>query len=154
MGTIVVGLDGSEGSLEAMRFALEEARVRGARVRAVHAWQAPLFQAAPDPFLLEVPSMSADPNMLELVETGAGRLLDDAIDKATGGKDPGVEIERLVVDGAAAASLIETAEGADLLVVGTRGHGGFRGLLLGSVSQQCVHHAPCPIVIVPAPHNG
>jgi nucleotide-binding universal stress UspA family protein len=60
-----------------------------------------------------------------------------------------VEIERRVVEGRAAAVLIDESRGADLLVVGSRGHGGFAGLLLGSVSQQCAPHALCPLVIVP-----
>jgi len=59
-----------------------------------------------------------------------------------------VEIERRVVEGRPAAVLVDESQGADLLVVGSRGHGGFAGLLLGSVSQQCAHHAACPVVIV------
>ena len=64
--------------------------------------------------------------------------------------DPGgVDIERRVVVGAPGAVLVAESREADLLVVGSRGHGGFAGLLLGSVSQQCAHHAACPVVIVP-----
>jgi nucleotide-binding universal stress UspA family protein len=59
-----------------------------------------------------------------------------------------VEVERRVVEGRPAAVLVDESQGADLLVVGSRGHGGFTGLLLGSVSQQCAHHAACPVVIV------
>jgi nucleotide-binding universal stress UspA family protein len=66
------------------------------------------------------------------------------------GPDPEVEVETVAVHGSAAHSLVEAAANADLLVVGSRGHGGFAGLLLGSVSQQCAHHAPCPVVIVRA----
>jgi nucleotide-binding universal stress UspA family protein len=64
-----------------------------------------------------------------------------------------IRIERRVVEGAAAAVLVEESRGADLLVVGSRGHGGFAQLLLGSVSQQCAHHAECPVVIV-RPRSG
>lgn len=73
-----------------------------------------------------------------------------------GQETKGVEIERLVIQGAAAAILVSAVGPRDLLVVGSRGHGGFVGLLLGSVSQQCVQHAPCPVVVVhaPAPGNG
>ena len=59
-----------------------------------------------------------------------------------------------MVEGPAASMLVEASEGADLLVVGSRGHGGFHGLLLGSVSQQCAHHARCPVVIVPSPERA
>ena len=62
--------------------------------------------------------------------------------------DAGVELESSVVQGPASQALVEAADGADLLVVGSRGHGGFAGLLLGSVGQQVAHHAPCPVVIV------
>jgi len=68
-----------------------------------------------------------------------------------GGADPGVPVERSVVEGPAAQVLLRAAAGADLLVLGSRGRGGFAGLLLGSVSQQCAHHAPCPLVIVRRP---
>jgi nucleotide-binding universal stress UspA family protein len=62
----------------------------------------------------------------------------------------GVEVEPLAVEGQATTSLLEAAAGADLLIVGSRGRGGFKGLVLGSVSQQCSVHSPCPVVIVPA----
>lgn len=77
------------------------------------------------------------------------RALNEVEDEAEG-----VEIEQRVVQGSAGGALVEAARDADLLVVGSRGHGGFVGLLLGSVSQQCVHHAPCPAVVVRHPETS
>ena len=78
---------------------------------------------------------------------GAEAVLDDSLARAD---LDGTDHEARFEIGSAAVRLVEIARGADLLVVGSRGRGGFAGLLLGSVSQQCAHHAPCPIVIVPA----
>ena len=75
-------------------------------------------------------------------------MLDQAV-AAVLGDATDIEFEKIIAEGSAAQVLVEGAQGADLLVVGTRGHGGFAGLLLGSVCQQIAHHAPCPIVIVP-----
>jgi nucleotide-binding universal stress UspA family protein len=142
MAVIIAGVDRSAGAEEALRFAFEEAQLRGATLRAVHAWQfgyigAPSLEGA-------VPVLGAE---LEEHRSAAGAVLDEMIREAI--PDAGdVEIERRVVEGAAAAVLVEESRGADLLVVGSRGHGGFAQLLLGSVSQQCAHHAECPVVIV------
>jgi len=133
---IVVGVDGSEPSKAALRWAIEEARLRGAPVLAVHAW---LMQFGAGPGFV-VPAV--EPND---VQREAESMLDAAI--AEVGTE-GLDVDRVAVEGVAARVLIEAAEGADLLVVGSRGHGGFAGLLLGSVSQQCAHHAPCPVVVV------
>lgn len=143
-GTIVVGVDGSEASAAALRWALEEARRRGTTLRLVHAWHRPL-EAAP----MAAP-MWLDGEVFESLRTAAAELLDRMVAEA-GDAATGVELERIVVEAGAARALLAAADGADLLVVGSRGHGGFLGLLLGSVSQQCAHHAPCPVVIVPAP---
>jgi nucleotide-binding universal stress UspA family protein len=142
MGVIIVGVDHSAGAEEALRFAFEEAQLRQATLRAIHAWQFGYIGA---------PSLEGTVPVL-----GAGRhehrsaaeaALDATIREAI--PDAGeVEIERRVMEGAAAAVLVEESRGADLLVVGSRGHGGFAQLLLGSVSQQCAHHAECPVVIV------
>jgi nucleotide-binding universal stress UspA family protein len=140
MGTIVVGIDGSPGAREALRFALEEARLRGSSVTAVFAWSLPMAVDAPGGL---IPDLIADfqaeaAEELEAVMAEAGDLA-------------GVAVEQVVVEGAAAKRLIEAAKDAELLVVGSRGRGGFAGLMLGSVSQQCAHHAPCPVAIVPTP---
>ena len=139
MALIVVGIDGSEHSKKALRWALDEARLRGASLRVVYAWTMPVY------FGYGLTSAAVlDPQSLR---AAANENLDKALDDVAGGvKD--VSIERKAVEGLAAQVLVDEANDADLLVVGSRGHGGFTGLLLGSVSQQCAHHAPCPIVIV------
>jgi nucleotide-binding universal stress UspA family protein len=142
MSTIVVGVDGSPASTEALRWALDEARLRNASVRVVQAWSFPHLPAAPG----MVPPLVLDPDELRRqAEELAGRTVSEVA-----GPDPEVEVDTVAVHGSPAHSLVEAAANADLLVVGSRGHGGFAGLLLGSVSQQCAHHAPCPVVIVRA----
>ena len=140
MSVIVVGVDGSPESLAALRWAADEARLRGATLRAVHAWFMPMVFTSGPP-LLVLPETRD-----ELGKEGE-KVLAHALD-AVAADVEGLAVERSVVEGSAAHSLLRTAKGADLLVVGSRGHGGFHGLLLGSVSQQCAHHAPCPVVIV------
>lgn len=139
MKPIVVGVDGSEGAVAALRFAIEEARLRGCGVRAVAAWHIPA--AAVDSGLVPIPIDAGDYEQL------ATATLERTLERA--GDAGGVAITPVVRRGQAAEVLVEAARDADLLVVGSRGRGGFRGLLLGSVSQQCAHHARCPVVIVP-----
>lgn len=141
MSVIVAGVDGSEGSKEALRFALAEAALRGATVRAVHAWSQPVAFGGP--------YMPPQPYDGPELRDRARASLDAAVDEVAGEASP-VEVERVVEQGSPADVLVRAAEGADLLVVGSRGHGGFAGLLLGSVSQQCAQHAPCAVVIVRA----
>jgi nucleotide-binding universal stress UspA family protein len=139
MSTIVVGVDGSKGAIEALRFALDEARHHNSNVKVVNAWHVP-----PSAYGLGwVPPVDVD-SFRKL----AGESLDQSLAKA-GVDQSGVAVSTEVREGQAADVLCEAARGADLLVVGSRGLGGFRGLLLGSVSQQCAHHAPCPVVVVP-----
>jgi nucleotide-binding universal stress UspA family protein len=144
MSVIVVGVDHSAGSREALRFALEEARLRQAKLRVVHAWQfgyigAPGIEGS-------LPAIGSEVGEARSVaETALDATLQDV---AADTSD--VEIERRVDQGAPAAVLVAESRGADLLVVGSRGHGGFAQLVLGSVSQQCAHHAECPVVIVRA----
>jgi nucleotide-binding universal stress UspA family protein len=135
-GLVVVGVDGSPGSQHALDFALAEARLRGARVQAVMAWQMP---AMVDP---QVTLEDFDP------EGWSRAGLDKALAAAS---SRGVPIEGRLVQGHPAGILIAAAANADLLVVGSRGHGGFVGALLGSVSHRCVAHATCPVVVVPPP---
>lgn len=140
MERIVVGIDGSDASRRALDWAIAEARLRGAAVEAVHAWHLPYVGGAP------YAAMALDPGS---IEEGARRTLDEVVDAADeeGLAQP---VERLLVEGPAARGLLDVAKGATLVVVGSRGRGGFAGLLLGSVSQQVTHHAPCPVVIIPA----
>ena len=138
---IVVGVDGSESSRRALRFALDEARLRDSAVRVVGVWHVPVAayggaMVAPDPALVR----ELEPQMARVLE----RALEEAGDAAAG-----LEVETVVREGAPVGMLLDEAQDADLMVVGSRGLGGFRGLLLGSVSQQCAHHSPCPVVIVP-----
>jgi nucleotide-binding universal stress UspA family protein len=135
---IVVGVDGSEPSKAALRWALDEARLRNCAVRVVYAWFA-------HPVLVPgSPMVAAD---WEAVRRSADEFVSELV-AAEAGEDTGVEVDAVAAHGNAADVLVRHARGAQLLVVGSRGHGGFAGLLLGSVSQQCVHHAPCPVVIV------
>jgi nucleotide-binding universal stress UspA family protein len=150
---VVVGVDGSAGAKEALRWALAEGRLRKSPVRAVHAWTFgysggnvegyPYWGGPLDPYT----SLGVD---LSDLHRAAEDLLERSL--ADLGDETGdVEIERQVVQGAAAEVLVSAATPDDLLVVGSRGHGGFASLLLGSVSQQCVHHAACPVVVVHSP---
>lgn len=139
MHTIVVGLDGSEASLEALGFALEEARSHGSELKAVKAWNVPPLAYGP---VWSVPIHVGDYAKIAQAE------LDKSLELA-GAADSGVTVKPVLREGQPADILCAEAKGADLLVLGSRGLGGFRGLLLGSVSQQCANHAPCPVVIIP-----
>lgn len=159
MGTIVVGIDGSAGSDAALQWALAEARLRGSSLRVVHAYQPPLLPltdvglgAAGGAAAPAVRTEDVD-KLRRAAERQARSLIADALERADGGSTDGLEIERAAVEGPAAQVLIESARGAELLVVGSRGRGGFLGLLLGSVSHQCAHHPPCPVAILPRPEE-
>jgi len=147
---VVVGVDGSAGAKNALRWALAEARLRHWPVRAVHAWMFGYIGGSVEGYpywggsLGSYTSLGVD---LGDLHRAAGDLLERALADAKDEAE-GVEIDRHVVEGAAAEVLVREATPDDLLVVGSRGHGGFAGLMLGSVSQQCVHHAPCPVVVI------
>ena len=147
---VVVGVDGSAGARDALVWALAEARLRHWPVRAVHAWMFGYIGGSVEGYpywggsLGSYTSLGVD---LGDLHRAAQDLLERALADVKDEAD-GVEIDRQVVQGAAAEVLVRAATPGDLLVVGSRGHGGFAGLMLGSVSQQCVHHAPCPVVVV------
>jgi nucleotide-binding universal stress UspA family protein len=137
MERIVVGVDGSPAAHEALEWAIDEARRRDAVVEVVHAWH--------EPFITGYDYLG------ELEAGGFETEAEGIIDAAVAAVDTtGVTVEHKVIPGRPSQVLVEEAKGAALLVVGSRGRGGFSGLLLGSVSQQASHHAPCPIVIIPA----
>jgi nucleotide-binding universal stress UspA family protein len=135
-GRIVVGVDGSVPSKAALGWAIRQAKLSGAVVEAVIAWHHPASYGYP----VTVPD---DSDYSEL----AAKVVADAIAEVAGPAGP-VEIRSKVVEGNPAAGLLAASAGAELLVVGSRGHGGFVEALLGSVSQHCVHHAQCPVVII------
>jgi nucleotide-binding universal stress UspA family protein len=146
---IVVGTDGSPSAQRAVRWALGEARLRGAALHIVHAWMVPLVEALPEPWLLARPIGHTEEELEDQLGAGAREFLAATVAEAKAA-EPELDVIGELAEMRPAAALLAAARGADLLVVGSRGHGGFAGLLLGSVSSQCVHHAPCPVVVVPA----
>jgi nucleotide-binding universal stress UspA family protein len=133
---IVVGADGSEGSKHALRWAARQAGLTGAALEVITAWDYPAtFGWAPIP-----------PEDYDLPGY-AQKSLAAAIDEVFGSEAP-ASLRTRVVQGHAAEILVEASEGAELLVVGSRGYGGFADLLLGSVSTYCVHHAHGPVTVV------
>jgi nucleotide-binding universal stress UspA family protein len=140
----VVGVDGSAASIEALRWAVTEARAHGGAVRAVLVWELPYTGLAT--------SMAQGPYGLPdttIIEQEAALRLQSCIE-AVGDTSP-VEVHAEVLEGQPAAVLRELSHEADLVVVGSRGHGGFTALLLGSVSAQVVRHAHCSVVVIRPP---
>lgn len=132
---IVVGVDGSPSSKRALAWAVHQAELDGSVIDAVCAWQYPISYGW----------------VVTDEDTRIGALAAETLDKviAEVRRDSGrVSIRPHVVAQNPARALIDAAEGADLLVIGSRGHGGFTGALLGSVGQHCVHHAPCPVLVI------
>ena len=130
---IVVGVDGSEQSLAALHWAVDEARLRHGTVRLITAWHYP-----PVPSTVEDSGSNDSFHAAERVQADALKTVDAE----------GVDIKGVLVRESPATALLDAAKDADLLVVGSRGHGGFAGLLLGSTSSQVAHHAPCPVLVV------
>lgn len=137
---VVVGVDGSEHSGRALRWAIDEAKVHGWPLLLVHGIE--LGVAAASPYGSGV--------VLEQLQEAGQQVLDEALRVVN---DAGLQAETRMEVGSSAHALIEASRGAAMLVVGSRGHGGFAGLLLGSVSSACVHHAHCPVVILRPPNR-
>jgi nucleotide-binding universal stress UspA family protein len=134
-GRIVVGIDGSEASTDALRWGARQAELTGSPLEVIMTWEWPASLG----WSVPVPD-DYDP------ETDVRRTLDAAVDAALAGH-PGVSVERRVVNGHPAPVLVEASKGADLLVIGSRGHGEFVGMLLGSVSEFCTTNAHCPVLV-------
>ena len=138
---IVVGVDASEAAKDALRWAVEEARLRGAEVLAVHAWEPP--EAFPDL------SPGSRIDLVELVADAyerAVRFVTGVVEEVVGdGLTPGVSA--VAVEGPPGAALIDAAQEAQLLVVGSKGETGLADALLGSVTEECVRHAPSSVLI-------
>lgn len=137
--TIVVGVDGSPSSRVALTWAATEAADHGADLVVLNVWEH------------TVPPPDGSPSVSERSVPDSGeRTVDDLLQVITEelGQDPPTLVQPRLVQGNAAKVLIEESSGADLLVVGTRGHGGFRGLVLGSVSQHVAAYAKCPVTVV------
>jgi nucleotide-binding universal stress UspA family protein len=151
---IVVGVDGSPESKQALRWALTEARLRHSRVRAVWVWHLPM-KFVPTTSGIGPTSMyePVDPERNDELRRRAEQQLDAVVAEVKRETPEGADVRvgQEVVCGHSAEMLVEAAADADMLVVGSRGRGGFAGLLLGSVSQACAHHARCPVVIIRHP---
>lgn len=137
-GPIVVGVDASEPSKSALRWAFRQAEMTGAPLRVVMSWDLPATAY-----------WAVIPEGLNF-EADTRKVLDETVNEVLG-PDPGVDVTAVVTEGRPAAALIDESKGASLLVVGSRGHGAFAGMLLGSVSEHCVSHAHCPVVVVREP---
>jgi len=135
-GLIVVGVDGSQSSIDALRWAAGQAKLTGAALEVVAAWEYPTSFGWLPPWPTDYDA-----------EKEAYRALDEIV-RPVLADHPGLEIRQTVMEGHPAPVLVKAAEAADLLVVGSRGHGAFAGMLLGSVSEHCASHAACPVVVV------
>ncbi len=143
MSAIAVGVDGSDRSIAALNWAAKEAAVHGYTLRIVTAWSIPITALSPGGLPAPYP--------VDELENDGRAAQEFVIAKAD--IPAGVEIEHHIVEGGPAAVLIAASQTAELLVVGSRGHGGFTGLLLGSVGQQVTGHAACPVVVVRTPKH-
>jgi nucleotide-binding universal stress UspA family protein len=139
-GRVVVGIDGSQRSYEALHWAVNEAVRRNTRLDVVNAYHYHL-PVAPYGVLVEVDR--------DVLDKASRALLEEMVDGALHcGEARQPDVQLIASPSSAARALLDTADGADLLVVGSRGRGTLRGMLLGSVSQQCIHHASCPVVVM------
>ena len=137
-GVIVVGVDGSPASADALRWAARQAELTGAGLRAVSTWRWPNYITIKPPGL----DLAADTE----------RTLTELVDQVLA-DHPGLTVTRRVCEGPPGPALLAQAEGAELLVVGARGRAAFPGMMLGSVAEYCVRNGDCPVVVVRAGTN-
>jgi nucleotide-binding universal stress UspA family protein len=137
-GWIVVGVDGSEPSQAALRWAATEAHRRGVGLQVVTCWSYPMLPWGP-----YQPPLSG-----ENFEADARQVAEAEVEKVLGHDRDSLDVQIAVLEGAASLRLLDYDQAADMIVVGSRGRGGFAGLLLGSVSQHLAEHASCPVVII------
>lgn len=137
---IVVGTDGSAASMSAVAWAAGEAAVHGASLEVVHTWSIPAIGDPVSMMPIQLP--------LDVMEREATTVCDAGVAAARAAG--AVSVSGTVHRGSAAEHLVAASKSADLVVVGSRGRGGFVGLLLGSVAQQVASHAACPVVVVPS----
>jgi nucleotide-binding universal stress UspA family protein len=140
---IVIGVDGSPAAKEAVRYALHEASIRGTRVRAVHAWSPSHAVPTTGPGLVA-------PVDVESYRKAAEELLRGTVDAVAG--DRASQVERVLVEAPAGQAIVENSRDAELIVVGRRGLGTVRSIVLGSVSSYVIQHAACPVLVIPTPH--
>ncbi|HUZ20246.1 MAG TPA: universal stress protein [Acidimicrobiales bacterium] len=138
---IVVGVDGSQSSKAALAWAVREAKLTAVPLVVITAWELPIY------------GWSAPLSMDVDLEADAKKMLDDAVGEVLGG-EPGIEVSAVVLEGHPAPLLTEESKTASLMVVGSRGHGEFVGMLLGSVSEFLTTHAHCPVVVVRDGNGG
>lgn len=140
VGRVVVGVDGSAGSVQALRFAERAAAVRGASLQVVHAWNLPYLGFAGR-------SGAVPREALDEVAVRAGEVLRESL-RSAGIDAARSDVEMWLAERAPNLMLLQAAHDADLLVVGSRGYGGWKGLLMGSVSTQSITQSPCPVAVV------
>ena len=141
MTKIIVGVDGSEASLEALRKARYLAEPLNAQIEAVGCWEFPRMY---DGYLMMG---------IGGFKESAEKVLNQAVTSVFGSATPN-NVKINLVQGNPKTALVKTSKNADLLIVGRRGHGGLGGLLIGSVSSSCIAHAKCPVLVVHAPEDG
>jgi nucleotide-binding universal stress UspA family protein len=144
MGNIIVGVDGSDGSVSAAQFGIDEARLRDACLELVCVYQSPAAWLGMGEALGSTVSAT-------ISEEDLAEYARESIDEVLGKLElpEGVEVVKTVIEGHAGAALADASRGATMLVVGSSGHSDLGSVLLGSVGMHCVHHASCPVVVVP-----